>query len=190
MALLFRQLSADVIMFQHTAPPLTEEQAEELTARGIAIIAGEVAALDIQDDQLAGVRLRSGECVPRQAVVVAPRFTARADVLTALGLEPTEMLIGDVVVGTFIPADATGATTVPGVWVAGNVTDLMGQVVAVAAAGAKAGAVINADLVAEETALAVAASRPRSTPTRDPFSTAMDAATSERVQSKSEADEV
>ena len=181
MALLFRQLSADVILFQHTAPPLTEEQAEQLTARGITIIAGEVSALDIQDDQLAGVRLRSGECVPRQAVVVAPRFTARVDVLTALGLEPTEMLIGDVVVGSYIPADATGATTVPGVWVAGNVTDLMGQVVAVAAAGAKAGAVINADLVAEETAQAVAVARARSGAPHDPLSTPMHAAVGERV---------
>jgi thioredoxin reductase len=88
-ASLFRQLSADVILFQHTAPPLSEEQAEQLTARGITVVEGEVAALDIQDDRLTGVRLRSGECIPRQAVVVAPRFTARGGVLTSLGLEPT-----------------------------------------------------------------------------------------------------
>jgi thioredoxin reductase len=45
---------------------------------------------------------------------------------------------------------------VPGVWAAGNVTDLSAQVGASAAAGALAGAVINADLVEEETRLAVA----------------------------------
>lgn len=87
-ALLFRQLSADVIVFQHTAPPLTDEQIEQLTARGIHIIDGEVAALEIQDDHLTGVRLRSGEGIPRQAIVVTPRFVARANLLHELGLEP------------------------------------------------------------------------------------------------------
>jgi hypothetical protein len=42
------------------------------------------------------------------------------------------------------------------VWVAGNVTDLTAQVGAAAAAGAMAGAQINADLVDEETRAAVA----------------------------------
>ena len=50
-------------------------------------------------------------------------------------------------------------TAVPGVWVAGNVTDLTAQVGAAAAAGAMAGAQINADLVAEETRDAVLAYR-------------------------------
>ena len=50
----------------------------------------------------------------------------------------------------------TGQTGVPGVWVAGNVTDLAAQVGGAAAAGALAGARINADLVAEETRQAVA----------------------------------
>ncbi|MGW7595473.1 thioredoxin reductase, partial [Streptomyces rubiginosohelvolus] len=49
----------------------------------------------------------------------------------------------------------------PGVWVAGNVTDLSAQVGAAAAAGATAAAHINADLIAEETRQAVAAARAR-----------------------------
>lgn len=47
-------------------------------------------------------------------------------------------------------------TDVPGVWVAGNVTDMSAQVGAAAAAGALAGAHINADLVAEEARVAMA----------------------------------
>ena len=50
-------------------------------------------------------------------------------------------------------------------WVAGNVTDLTAQVGAAAAAGAMAGAHINADLVAEETRDAVL---PRSPATCSP----------------------
>src|SRR5690606_41806926 len=56
-------------------------------------------------------------------------------------------------------ADATGRTDVPGVWAAGNVTELSAQVAPAAAAGLGAGAQINADLVAEETRQAVAARR-------------------------------
>jgi pyruvate/2-oxoglutarate dehydrogenase complex dihydrolipoamide dehydrogenase (E3) component len=62
-------------------------------------------------------------------------------------------------VGEYIPCDATGQTDVPGVWVAGNVTDLAAQAGTAAASGATAAARINADLVAEETSLAVAARR-------------------------------
>ena len=155
-ALLFRQWSADVILFQHTAPTLSREEAEQLAARGIRVVEGEVASLEIMDDQLTGVRLRSGEVISRQAVVVAPRFTANIDVLATLGLQPDEMRMGDVVVGTHIAADKGGATSVPGVWVAGNVSDLVAQVITSAAAGAWTGAQINADLIAEDTRHAVA----------------------------------
>ena len=156
-AQLFRQLSADVVLFRHTAPELTEEQAEQLAARDITVVDGEVSALEVQDDRLSGVRLRSGELVPRQAVVVAPRFVARAEVLGALGLKTTYREISNHVLGSYVPADATGATTVPEVWVAGNVADPFGQVATAVNAGAQAGAHINADLLAEDTARAVAA---------------------------------
>jgi SAM-dependent methyltransferase len=65
------------------------------------------------------------------------------------------------VLGSYVPADANGATTVPGVWVAGNVSDLSGQVITSAAAGLKAGGMINADLITEDTAHAVATFRAR-----------------------------
>lgn len=59
--------------------------------------------------------------------------------------------------GEYIAAGPTGLTAVPGVWVAGDVTDLTAQVGAAAAAGALAGAAINLDLVTEEAREAVAA---------------------------------
>ncbi len=158
-ALLFRQWSADVVLFQHTAPALSEEQAEQLAARGITVVAGEVAALEVHDDRLTGVRLRSGAFVPRQAIVVAPRVAARAEALGALGLGTTDLRIAGHVVGSYVPADASGATSVPGVWVAGNVADPLAQVITAAAAGLMAGAAVNADLIAEDTAHVVAAFR-------------------------------
>jgi thioredoxin reductase (NADPH) len=158
-AMLFRRLTDDVIVFQHTAPALGPDEREQLAARGIALVEGEVAAVENDGDRLTGVRLRSGEIVARDALVVAPRFAARADVLSGLGLAAVDQEMAGVVVGAAVPADPTGATAVPGVWVAGNVADLRAQVVSAAAAGLNAGAMINADLVAEETRQAVIAYR-------------------------------
>jgi thioredoxin reductase len=159
-ALLFRQLSADVMFFAHIMAPPAGEEAEQLAARGISVVTGEVVSLEIAGDRLAGVRLRDGTVVAREALAVAPRMAARAGFLAGLGLRPAQHPSG---AGEHIPADPSGRTEVPGVWVAGNVTDLAAQVGAAAAAGAMAGAQINADLVAEETRQAIAAYR-------DPFS--------------------
>ena len=156
MALLFRQLTSDVVLFTHTAPALTDEQAEQLAARDIRVVTGLVDSLEVVDDCITGVRLLSGTIVARQALVVTPRFVAHSQVLGTLGLHPTaHPLIG----GEFVAADATGLTDVPGVWVAGNVTDLAASVVVAAAGGASAAAAINADLVAEDTRRAVSANR-------------------------------
>jgi thioredoxin reductase (NADPH) len=158
-ALMWRQLSADVTVFRHTAPAFAGDEAEQLAARGIRVVDGEVVAIEVEGDRLAGVRLASGEVVARDVVVVAPVFTARSELLTALGLETAEQEVNGVVVGTYVPADPAGATAVPGVRVAGNVTALMAQVVTSAAAGLMAGAALNGELVMEDTQLAVEAAR-------------------------------
>ncbi|MFJ7489901.1 NAD(P)/FAD-dependent oxidoreductase [Streptomyces sp. NPDC097727] len=174
-ALLWRQWSADITFFVHIGPEPTEEEYEQLAARGIAVIDGEVAGLEVTDDRLTGVRLVGGRVVPREAVVVQPRFTARAGVLASLGLAAAEQEMGGQVIGTYIAADPTGATEVPGVWVGGNVADPKGQVIGAAEAGVRAAAAINADLIAEETRRAVAARR------RTAFSAAAEREVCERV---------
>ncbi len=156
MALLFRQVTSDLVLFTHTAPALTGEQAEQLAARGIRVVAGIVDSLEVQGDRVTGVRLRDGTVVARQALVVMPRVMARSQVLAGLGLHPTAHPLG---VGEFVAADATGLTDVPGVWVAGNVTDLTAQVVSAAAGGVFAAAAVNADLIADDTRQAVTAYR-------------------------------
>jgi len=158
-ALLWRQWSADVTLFLHDGPEPGEEEYEQLAARGIAVVDGEVTGLEVNGDRLTGARLAGGRVVPREAVVVQPRFTARSGVLDGLGLRATPLEMGGHTLGTYIAADPAGATEVPGVWVAGNVASLMEQVIGSAAAGLKAGAAINADLVAEDTRRAVEARR-------------------------------
>ncbi|MGC5331778.1 NAD(P)/FAD-dependent oxidoreductase [Micromonospora sp. DT62] len=169
-ALLFRQLSADVTYFPHTMA-LSAEQAEQLAAREIRVVDGEVASLEVAEDRLVGVRLGDGTLVRREALAVSSRMVARAGFLAALGLRPSAHPAG---VGEHVPSDATGRTDVPGVWVAGNVTDPAAQVGAAAAAGVVVAAQINADLVAEETRRAVAVRRA-------PFSARSEAALCEQV---------
>jgi thioredoxin reductase len=141
-------------VFSHIMARPAGEEAAQLAARGIRVVDGEVASLEIAEDRLVGVRLRDGTVVGRQALAVSPRMVARAGFLAALGLRPVAHPSG---LGEHLPADATGRTDVPGLWVAGNVTDLAAQVGAAAAAGATAAAHINADLVADDIRRAVAA---------------------------------
>lgn len=158
-ALMWRQWSDDVTLFLHTGPEPTEEEYEQLAARGVAVVDGEVTGLEVADDRFTGVTLASGRVVPREALVVQARFTARSAVLESLGLKPVAQEMGGVVIGSYIPTDPTGATEVPGVWAAGNVTRLTEQVIGAAAAGLMAGGAVNGDLITEDTRLAVAARR-------------------------------
>jgi thioredoxin reductase len=151
-AQMWRQWTDDVTLFLHTAPAPDETQARELAARGITVVAEKVAEVVAAAGELTGVRLTDGTLVARDALVVAPRFVANAGVLGMLGLPATENDFGSAVV-----AEPSGRTAVPGVWVAGNVTDQMAQVVSSAAAGLHTAAQLNMDLITEEVERAVAA---------------------------------
>ncbi|MGQ4270959.1 NAD(P)/FAD-dependent oxidoreductase [Nocardiopsis changdeensis] len=175
--LLMRQLSDDVVFFAHTAAPIGAEDRERLEARGVEVVEGEVVAVETDGDRLSGVRLADGRVVERDAVAVATRMVARAGFLAALGLEVREHPMG---VGEHVPVEAGGRTGVPGVWAAGNVTDLTAQVGAAAAAGTMAGAQINGDLVMEETDRAVERMR-----ARRPFSAGAEARVHEAVAGES-----
>ena len=158
-ALMWRQWTADVTLFQHTGPAPTDDEREQLAARGIPVVTGAVEGLELAAGRLSGVRLAGGDVVPRRALVVSPRFTARAGSLAALGLETVPQEMNGHVVGSSVAADPAGATAVPGVWVAGNVADLRAQVITSAAAGLSTAAMLNADLIAEDTRRAVASAR-------------------------------
>jgi thioredoxin reductase len=149
-ALLFRQLTDDVRYFTRDQE-LSDQDRAKLDALGIPVLAGGVAGLEIVEDRLAGVRLDDDRAVPVETVAVASRMVARAEVFAGIGVTATQHPVG-----SFIAADETGRTSVPGVWVAGNATDLAAQVGAAAADGARAAAHLNADLVAEDTDRAVA----------------------------------
>ena len=151
-ALMWRQWSDNITLFLHTAPEPDTEQTQQLAARGIKVVTEKVAEVLTEGEKLTGVRLTDGTVVARDTLVVAPRFLANAEPLPSLGLTATENDFGSAVA-----AEPSGRTAVPGVWVAGNVTDQMAHVISAASAGLMVAAQLNADLITEDTARAVAA---------------------------------
>jgi len=146
-ALLVRQWSDDVVFFAHTCA-LTPAERVQLEARGVRVVAGEVARLVVEDDRLTGVELADGRVIARQAVFIRPRNVPHADgPLAGLGCE--------VKADGFPVVDAAGRTSAFGVWVAGNAADPRAQVITSAGAGSAAAIAINADLVREDTEGAV-----------------------------------
>ncbi|PZF82006.1 NAD(P)/FAD-dependent oxidoreductase [Jiangella anatolica] len=148
-AQLFRQWSADVTLFTHTGPLLSEDQLADLAGRGVRVVEGPVAALRIEDDAVTGVELAGGIVVPVDAVVVQPWPRARVAMMAGVGLEAVEQERGGMIAGTAVTVDPMGATSVPGIWAAGNVADVFATVIKSAAAGVDAAAMINMDLVNE-----------------------------------------
>lgn len=154
-ALLFRQWSADVTLFTHTGPALTFADEMKLTARGIPTIEGDVAEIVVADDRIVGLRMASGEVHDTRFVVVGPRMVAHSPILDGFGLAAVAGPMGPEV-GMAYEVSPTGETDAPGVWATGNVVDIAGTVSAVVGAGYRTGAMINADLIEEETAAAIA----------------------------------
>ena len=151
-ALLFRQWSRDITLFLNDTVEPTDEEWEELAARSVAVVEGAVAAVDAVDGVLTGLTLRQGSSFAVQALAVGTRMEARSALLESLGLSSQVHASG---AGRFVETDATGATAVRGVYAAGNVSNLMAQVITAAAEGVMTGARINADLIDEETRWAV-----------------------------------
>lgn len=148
-AALFRQVTSDLTLVVHTGDGPDDDAVARLTARGVGVVREPVAeVLSGGGGDVVGVRLVGGSVIPAAAVVVGPRVVARTAGVTSLGLASVPDAMG---VGEVIETDPAGKTAVAGVYAAGNVADVKGQVLQAAAAGAVVGATVNADLVAEDT---------------------------------------
>ncbi|MGP9502362.1 NAD(P)/FAD-dependent oxidoreductase [Specibacter sp. AOP5-B1-6] len=150
-ALLFRQWSPNITLFLNDEPRPADVEREQLAARGITVVEGKIARVRAVDDAVNSVELTDGTSHPVQALTVQSRVVARAAFLTGLGLVPTPNQFGET-----LESDETGLTAVPGVWAAGNVTDMKATVLASAQDGANAAVAINMDMMAQELATALA----------------------------------
>ena len=103
----------------------------------------------IEDDQLRGVELDDKRIIELDALFVPPRFVPNNDLLVELGCDLDD--------DGWAIIDATGRTSVAGVWAAGNLTNPRAQVITAAGEGSAAAIALNADLVADDVARAVSA---------------------------------
>ena len=140
-ALLFSQLSDQVTLFLHEAPDPTEEQWEQLAALNVSVVRPRVERLAMEGAQVRAVEIEGGRTFDADAVVVAPEFRARTELYEALGGEPTSTPFGQ-----HIPADQRGMTAIPGVWAAGNASELMASLLPAMAAGMTTGGAVHGDL--------------------------------------------
>jgi len=140
-ALLLRQWSSD-LTYLANGSTISEEDARLLEARGIRVQDGRIAELLLEGERFRGVRLESGDVIPVDAVFLRPESRPRTALVAALG--------GVVDDGGFAHLDASGCTSVPGVWVTGNLVDPRGQVITAAGHANAVAMDVNADLVDDD----------------------------------------
>ncbi|WP_432117538.1 NAD(P)/FAD-dependent oxidoreductase [Streptomyces sp. bgisy032] len=153
-ALMVSQWSKDVRFFLHTVAEeeLSDDDLRRLAAAGVDVVPGEVAGLVVEDDRLTGVRLADGSVHGRSVLFTAPRPVPQTGLLERLGAELHETPFG-----AYPVVDATGLTTVPGVWAAGNAIGFSEQVVHAASGGYRAASAIVGDLLMTDLDAAVRA---------------------------------
>ncbi len=149
-AQLLRQLSPTVT-YAVNGSELPDEARAGLIARGIAVDTRPVVAVEAHGDAPHALRLADGAVIAADTVFVRPAAIPHDGMLRALGAATAPGMDG----ADWVTVDAFGRTSVPGLWAAGNVVNPAATVPVAAAAGATAGAAINAELVEHEVAAAL-----------------------------------
>jgi len=145
---LFGHLADELTVVVHDSRAVPPEHLQGLRAAGVEIREGPVSRIVTgADGHVNGVELADGTTLATDVVVVGPRFRARAGAFTPLGIAPEPHVSG---LGTILATQGFGATSVPGFYAAGNVTDPSQQVVQAAADGARVGAMVASDLATQD----------------------------------------
>ena len=142
-AMLFSQLTDEITLVTHSFEPDAEAR-DLLAGAGVRVVDATVRGVESSGGAITGLRLDDGTLLGVAAVVVSPYAEVRSTLLSSLGVATVAHPTG---MGESVEVDPMGQTTVPGVYAAGNVTDISAQVMGAAAAGTRAGAAVNADLV-------------------------------------------
>jgi thioredoxin reductase len=142
-ALLVSQVTDDLIVFTNaSSDAVTAAEESALAARGIGVERRAIADLEGDRSGLTGVRLEDGTVIPRTGGFVRPLWSVPTAHLDALAPELSRDDDG------FLVVDDLGATSVTGLFAAGDITPPGPQQLIVAAgAGAKVAAAVNRHLL-------------------------------------------
>ncbi|HEX3090139.1 MAG TPA: NAD(P)/FAD-dependent oxidoreductase, partial [Ilumatobacteraceae bacterium] len=145
---LFRQLTSRLTLVLHDGVAADDAEVVALRAAGATIVDEPVRRIVTGvDGHVEAVELMSGDRIDADAIAIGPRFRVRIEPFASLGLLAAAHPTG---LGDFVETDATGATSIAGLYAAGNVTDPSQQVLAAAADGSRTGAMISFSLADED----------------------------------------
>jgi thioredoxin reductase len=145
-ALLLRFWSDDVTLFADGPGELDADDAERLRAAGIAVDERRVAGLRGPGDSLTAVAFADGGERPCDGLLVPVTLHQRSALAERLGAAAAEP---GPVVADAVEVDATFASSVPGLFAAGDLSAQMPSVATAVAAGSAAAAMVVHDLMAE-----------------------------------------
>ena len=138
LALLLRQWTQDLVLCSHGPAGLAADEQQLLERRGINVRESAITELYSEDGCLRALRFEDGEELPRQALFFTTGQHPRSTFLENLGCTFDEKGVA---------YDEDGATSVPGVYVAGDVSRDVQLVIIAAAEGARAALAINKALL-------------------------------------------
>jgi len=140
-AMLLPDWGPTTLFTQDNLHPGSDELAA-LKARGVAIEATPVTELLGTAPALEGLRLADGRSVPLSGLFLAPKTVPTCDLAEQLGCD-----INEGPTGPYVAVDMMQATSVPGVFAAGDLASPMPNATLAAAAGVMAGTAAHRSLI-------------------------------------------
>jgi thioredoxin reductase len=139
---LINNWTKNLVLFTNEISTLTDEQRNKILQHNIRIIEAEISHLEHQNGKIKKVVLKNGNIEELNALFARGTFKQHCEIPITLGCELTEQ--------GYIKIDDFQKTSVKGIYAAGDNTTMYRAVSAAIAAGNKAGAFINKELIDEE----------------------------------------
>jgi len=134
--------SKDLVLFTNGKSTLTPEQTQKLKSKNIEVVEKEIQRLEHQQGQVQNLVFTDQSTYAITAMFARVAFEQHCRLPEALGCVLTEQ--------GFVQVDDFQKTTVPGIYAAGDNTNMFRVVSMAIAAGTKAGAILNKELIDEQ----------------------------------------
>lgn len=141
MAKLISNWSSHLTVLTNGKPAFTPAQAQSLQTHHIIMETREIAELVHTQGQLQSVLFQDGTTLPLSALFARPAFAPHCMIPQEMGCELTDQ--------GYLKVDDFQRTSLPGVFAAGDATTMFRAVAVATAAGTKAGAALNKELIEE-----------------------------------------
>ena len=134
--------SKDLVLFTNGKSTLTAEQTQKIKSKNIEVVEKEIKLIEHEQGQIQNMVFTDQSTYAIAAMFARPALEQHCHLPGALGCALTEQ--------GFIQVDDFQKTTVPGVYAAGDNTTMFRAVSMATAAGTKAGAILNKELIDEQ----------------------------------------